>query len=179
MRRASPLALGALLLAAAGCSEPILDDQMAALPDEVPGIPKGPMHRGGQPCTVCHSDEGGRHPIFTIAGTVYQKKDNTVPIEGVDIQITDATGASYTVTSNCAGNFYIEEVEWAPTFPVFVNLSYAPYNTSFGMYSKIGRDSSCAFCHTDPAGPSAPGHLYVTSNPTVANNVPPPLDCGR
>jgi hypothetical protein len=29
------------------------------------------------------------------------------------------------------------------------------------MMSDVGRDGSCAACHTDPAGPMSAGHVYI------------------
>jgi hypothetical protein len=169
----------AFSLLTAGCADPVIDAEIDALPGEVPGIPRGPTHRGGQPCTLCHSSYGGRHPTFSLAGTVYQKLTNEVPIEGALIQVTDATGTTRQFTSNCAGNFYVPDTDWEPTFPLFIDLSDPATDMSIKMISKIGRDSSCASCHADPAGADSPGHVYLTSDASVPNGTAPPLTCGR
>ncbi len=169
----------AALLAVPACADPVTDDRIAALPGEVPGIRPGPTHRGGPPCTLCHSSQGGRHPTFTVAGTVYQKPTNKVPVEGAVIHVTDATGATYDLTSNCAGNFYVADTQWQPIFPLHVDLSDAAAGITTKMKTKIGRDSSCATCHADPAGTDTVGHVYLTSDPTVPDATPPPLNCGR
>jgi hypothetical protein len=170
-------ALGALL--AAGCGDPVLNAQIDALAGETPGVRTGPMHRAGQPCTLCHSDAGGRHPTFAVAGTLYQKIDNDIPIKGAILHLVDAAGSTYDVTSNCAGNFYVEDQKWQPTFPLFVDITY----TSGGDYhikmkTKIGRDTSCASCHTDPPGPTSPGRVFLVTDPEVPDFERPALDCG-
>ena len=138
----------------------------------------GPAHRGGQPCTLCHSTHGGQTPHFSVAGTVYQKPTpSKIPVENVVVHVTDATGAAMDLTSNCAGNFYVADTEWTPVWPLYIDVSANGAHAT--MYSKIGRDSSCASCHTDPAGPDAVGHVYLTSDPTVPDMAAPSLDCGR
>lgn len=174
-----PFLLVPLLLALPACGDPVTDDAIAALPGEVPGIPKGPMHRGGQPCGLCHSSLGGRSPTLTVAGTVYQKQFTLTPVEGAVLHITDATGTSMDLTSNCAGNFYVTDSQWQPVFPLFTELKYAPTGTDIKMTTKVGRDGSCAICHADPVGPDATGHLYLTSNESAQDFPIPPLDCGR
>ena len=175
MRRATFFVMGCLLSAA--CGNPVLDAEIAALPNN--GVHNGPMHRGGQPCLLCHSDSGGRHPAFSVAGTVYQKPTNKIPVEGVIVHVTDATGASQDLTSNCAGNFYVSETAWTPTFPIWVSLSNPADGTSIKMKSKAGRDGACAMCHADPAGETSPGHVYLVKDPTVPDATPPPLSCNN
>ena len=178
MKPSLPLAIG-LLLAVAGCNDPVLDAQIDALPGEVPGIPRGPMHRAGQPCTDCHSSYGGRSPEFSLAGTVFQKPTNKVAVEGAVVHVVDATFATYDLTSNCAGNFYVTTSQWEPTWPLFITLSDPQTSASVLMLGKIGRDTACASCHVDPAGTDSPGHVYLTKDPTVPDATPPPLTCGR
>jgi hypothetical protein len=177
MRTTALLTLGSLLLS--GCADPVNDALIAALPGEVPGIRTGPTHRGGQPCTLCHSSAGGRHPTFTLAGTVYQKPTSKIPVEGALVHVIDATGATRDLTSNCAGNFYVDDSQWQPTFPLFIDVTDPATGTILKMISKIGRDSSCASCHADPIGPDATGHIYLTSDPTVPDATAPALTCGR
>jgi hypothetical protein len=174
MRRTTILALGCLL--SAGCADPVIDAEINALPDD--GVRNGPTHRGGQPCLLCHSDEGGRNPAFSVAGTVYQKLTNKVPMEGVVVHVTDATGSSQDLTSNCAGNFYIDENTWTPTFPLWVSLSNPADGTTIKMISKAGRDGACAMCHADPAGAGSPGHVYLVKDATVPDAQAPVCDNG-
>jgi hypothetical protein len=170
------------LLALTGCTEPVLDAERDALPGEVAGVPKGPTHRPGQPCTLCHSSEGGQTPVFTVAGTLYQKLDGEIPIEGADIAVTDANGSSFTMQSNCVGTFYVDDNTWNPSYPLQVNVTYG--QTTVEMLSYISQAgvqpvSSCAICHSDPASASSPGHLYLDKDPSVPDLPIPAQDCGR
>ena len=160
------------------CSDPVLDAQIAALPDD--GVRNGPTHRGGQPCTLCHSSHGGKTPVFSLAGTVYQKPaPSKIPVENAVVHVTDATGATMDLTSNCAGNFYIADTQWQPTFPLFVDLSLPSTGETIKMITKIGRDTACAQCHADPIGTDTVGHVYLTNDPTVPDMAVPSLTCGR
>lgn len=141
----------ALLLAACGSQR---SDEEAALGPEAPGVPHGPTHRPGQPCLVCHTD-------FSVAGTVYQKPDGATPADEVTVYLRDAAGAEATVVTNCVGNFYIKTNQFDPVFPLQASLirnDRDPRSTS--MASKIGRDGSCAGCHTKPASSNSPGVVY-------------------
>ena len=39
---------------------------------EAPGVRRGPLHRPGQPCLLCHDGALGDPQRFTVAGTVFQ-----------------------------------------------------------------------------------------------------------
>ena len=176
--RPAALLLLLLLLAAPGCPDPVLDAQIDALPGEVPGIRTGPSHRAGQPCTDCHSSYGGRHPIFTVAGTLFQKPTNKVGVEGAVVHVTDVNGDTRDLTTNCVGNFYVADTDWEPAFPILVTIEDPQTGLTATMKSKVGRDTSCASCHVDPAGTDSPGHVYLTKDPTVPDAPVPPLTCG-
>jgi hypothetical protein len=167
--------LGAFVV---GCADPVLDAQIDALPAEVPGIPPGPLHRAGQPCTDCHSPYGQRTPSFSVAGTIFLLPTGRVAVPEVQVHVIDAAGTVRDLVSNCAGNFYVTTSEWEPMFPLFVSLQDTVTGTTVTMLSKIGRNASCAACHADPAGTDSPGHLYLTTGPSAPAGVPP-LGCGR
>ena len=158
-----------MLLATLGCpacsTDPVHDAEVAALGPEAPGIPKGPYHRAGQPCGVCHSSEGPAHTTFTLAGTAFSSPyPSRVGVGGVVVNIEDEGGNICQAITNCVGNFYVEASSsidpCAPAFPVWVGLapSLGAANTQ-AMMGHIGRDSSCASCHSDPPGPTSPGHV--------------------
>jgi len=157
---AGSIAFGALT----ACGDPVHDASVAALGGEAPGVPKGEFHRPGQPCTLCHSDQGGAPP-FSIAGTVYIYADSLMPIEGVQVKVTDSTGRSFTTTSNCAGNFMVRPQEFTPEAPLWLNMQRDAVVRV--MNTAIYREGSCAACHGDPAGPSMVGHVYLIDDPTV------------
>jgi hypothetical protein len=152
MTRLRSLALALTILAAStstSCFDPQHTDEVNAQGGEINGVGPGPTHRPGQYCLACHGSSGPGSPEFSIAGTVYANRGNGVPKEKVSIGLTDATGASRTLTSNEAGNFYISIDQWSPTFPVSVTLSAAGVDPAkqTQMQTLIGRNGSCAFCH--------------------------------
>jgi hypothetical protein len=143
------LFLFALLLVAC---DPVSADEKDALGGEAPGVRRGPEHRPGQPCLVCHTGEPGDPPQFSVAGTVYQTS-------GAVVKLTDSTGKTATKTTNSAGNFYLLPNEFTPVYPMKAEVTYAGITAV--MSSRIGRDGSCATCHFDPAGPKSAGHIYI------------------
>ncbi len=152
MRRARSLAIALLMLASAtstSCFDPQHADEVNALGGEVNGVGTGPTHRPGQPCRACHGGVGPGKPEFSIAGTVYANRDNTVPKPDVNVVLKDTTGDSRTLRTNEVGNFYISIGEWSPTFPVSVTLSFPGVDPAkqTQMQTVIGRNGACAFCH--------------------------------
>lgn len=153
-----------LALCCASCGT---DPTIAAVADrlgpEQRGVPQGPEHRPGQPCVTCHHGSGPGDPEFSLAGTIYLDRDRTLPLEGASVSFSDALERRYTATTNCAGNFYIEADDWRPRFPVWVEVQFE--GEAIAMETAIQRDGSCASCHTDPAGPSSAGHVYLSEEP--------------
>src|ERR1700683_3328645 len=54
--------VGALMV---GCN-PVLDDAIADLGPEKPGVHPGPLHRPGQPCLLCHDGALGDPQAFSV-----------------------------------------------------------------------------------------------------------------
>jgi hypothetical protein len=162
------IALIVVAIAIAACADPVHDAEVAALGPEDPSVPKGPLHRPGQPCLLCHSD-------FSVAGTVFND-DLVTPFDGAVITLTDADENQTTATTNAAGNFYVLESDWKPVFPigsftddagnavVGVSIVGSDPSNPAQMMTHIGRDGSCASCHFG-SGPtsSTPGPVYVTT----------------
>ena len=145
------LALGAALGVA--CSlDPVPDQRAADLGDEAPGVAPGPLHRAGQPCLACHDE-------MSIAGTVYAVRGSGAPLANAQVHFTDNAGSTATALSNAAGNFYLLDSQWRPTFPVRVEVDYGTVKAT--MNSIIGRDGSCATCHLAPSTRISPGPIYV------------------
>jgi hypothetical protein len=170
-----------LLAAAVPCvscdfvtGDPVHQSQVDSLGPEKPGIPRGPYHRAGQPCTVCHSTEGPASSVFVLAGTVFSSKTtsasqpNLVGVQGVGVGIVDDDGAEFLATTNCVGNFYVSPGDFNPAFPVLVNVSKAGAGVAT-MITHIGRAGSCASCHADPPGSSQPGHVYLSTSAPTSN----------
>ena len=107
------LALFLLALAAiAACADPIRDASIDALGPEDPGVAVGPLHRAGQPCLTCH-DGKGEARAMTIAGTVYRTENESVPVNGVDVIVTDSAHHTFITKTNCAGNFFAYREDFA------------------------------------------------------------------
>jgi hypothetical protein len=151
-----------LLLAAC---DPVHGDARDALGGETPGVRTGPTHRPGQPCLICHDGSLGNPSAFTVAGTVFTTPTERVGLEGVQVTMTDARNSTFIAETNSAGNFYITDREWTPTYPMTVVITND--GTRVEMKTHVGRDGSCGGCHVDPASASSPGHIYLT-DPTDA-----------
>jgi hypothetical protein len=141
------------------CVDETHELQVQALGGEAPGVPRGPLHRPGQPCLVCHGAGGPASHEFVMAGTVYATQGASAPSQGARVSIEDVNGAYFDATTNEAGNFYISVGDWAPTLPAQVVVSQG--QDSQQMVTHIGRDGSCASCHTPRIGPTSPGPVYV------------------
>jgi hypothetical protein len=166
-RPALALALAlAPALAVAGATlaacDPVHSDDIAALGGETPGVPKGPLHRAGQPCTLCHDGAIGDPPGFSIAGTVFATP-STGGASGIVVKMTDATGFTYaTQPTNAAGNFYVTPRDWTPAYPITQTILVASSGTvPATMYSQISRSGSCAWCHTLTPGDTSVGPIVL------------------
>jgi hypothetical protein len=154
---------------AAGCDDPVLDDAVTALGPENPNVAVGPLHRAGQPCVTCHQDGGPAALAFVFGGTVYQEEETKTAMSGALVKLTDAKGAHKVAETNCAGNFYVEGVDFTPTFPVHVEIDFGA--TTAAMISHLGIDGSCADCHTGKDSAKSVDHVYLFPGPS---NLPPP-----
>lgn len=167
MRRAARATVLGAVLIATGC-DPVVSNEINALGGEAPGVRRGPLHRPGQPCLLCHDGALGDPPAFSVAGTVFNDPVDLGGADGVIVSLTDNNGIPYMATTNTAGNFYVTPDQWSPAFPLKVIIIGA--NTERIMQSEIGRDGACASCHVNPAGPSSPGVVCLT---TVDGGTPP------
>jgi hypothetical protein len=153
--------LASFVLFAVSCSlDPTHDEAKSDLGDETAGIPVGPLHRPGQPCLICH--DGSTAPQWSVAGTITGVLGNNAPLEGATVALTDANLSTFSVTSNAAGNFYIEPSRWVPTYPVKVAVTFGSITST--MTTIIGRDGSCAGCHANPASRISAGAVYVAGS---------------
>jgi len=141
--------------------DPVHDDAQAALGGEAPGVQKGPTHRPGQPCITCHDGSLGSPEHFSVAGTVFLNADDKTPAENATVNLLSADGTSWPATTNSVGNFYVTPKQFTPVYPMTVSVDYTGRPTT-KMKSHVGRDGSCADCHTDPAGPTSAGHVFVS-----------------
>jgi hypothetical protein len=165
--------MASLVLAASSCADPVVDEPIEALGPEAAKVPPGPLHRPGQPCVLCHSEEGNAEPTFTLGGTVYLDAMSNTPVGNVDVEILDVKGNFFTTTTNCAGNFYVRPDEFTPAFPIWLGLRAGMVYRSMDTASY--REGSCATCHYEPRGASSAGHVYLVDDPTT--EMPPPSGC--
>ncbi|HEY5145706.1 MAG TPA: hypothetical protein VII82_03025 [Polyangiaceae bacterium] len=156
-----PIGVGALG-ALAGCVDTTHDIEVQALGGEAAGVAPGPDHRPGQPCLVCHGGEGPASSHFSVAGTVYAVEKESAPAVGAQVQVEDITGVAFPSPTNGAGNFYISAQDWQPTYPIQMQVSLGPANKQ--MLTHVGREGSCATCHTSSPGPASPGPIYVAAD---------------
>ncbi len=176
-----------LLLALASCSDPVTSGQINALPGENPNVPVGEYHRAGQPCVLCHDPSGpASSSVFAVAGTVFAQPQNAIGVDQAEVALTDAKGSSFTVLTNCVGNFFVPRPgyggsapTWDPEFPIFVRVSKDGLART--MQGQIGRERSCANCHNDPLPTSSQifssvghVHLYLAADtpPSYNQNCP-------
>ena len=157
LRFAPALTLATLALVA--CTDATHDDPVQTLGAEADGVPPGPLHRVGQPCLICHGGIGPASQAFSAAGSVVLVRLQSQPAVGAQVQIEDVNGSFYTVTTNAAGNFFVPASAWQPTYPTQVQVTLG--SLSQQMNTHVGRDGSCAGCHTSPQGPTSPGSVYL------------------
>ena len=146
--------------AAASCSDPVHESEVAALGGET-DIPQGEYHRAGQPCGVCHGQEGPARLQFSLAGTVFLGPDCRVGAGGAHVLIIDSEGHQPPgeVVTNCVGNFEIAQDVWAPEFPILAWVQDGDITKK--MMSHVSRETACNQCHKDPNSDDAPGHIYM------------------
>jgi hypothetical protein len=156
--------LSLLIAVHAGCGDPVRDSVIDALGPEIGGVPKGPLHRPGQPCVACH-DEAGEASPFSFAGTVYVDASSLTPIDDVTVTLVDRLGREFSTTTNCAGSFFVRPDEYPMDGPIWVGLRRDDVLRE--MVTPIYREGSCTGCHGDPAGPASAGHVYLIDDPVV------------
>lgn len=159
------IALFALVLVAC---DPVHDDAVSALGGETPGVRRGPLHRPGQPCILCHDGALGDPQRFAVAGTVFQTPGGKVPAVNATVTLTDANGTTIQVVTNAAGNFYVTPTQYDPVVPMQVAVAESGGTTAkmqtvvAGNLAEEPNNGSCASCHFDPAGATSPGHVCIT-----------------
>jgi cytochrome c553 len=155
--------------ALASCAtDPVHQAEVDALGGEVQGVPQGEYHRAGQPCTVCHGPEGPASTQFTMAGTIFHGPVKTtapftaIGVDNAQVTMVDSLNSSFTAFTDCVGNFYVTSAQWNPAFPVLVEVTAGGVTQK--MQGHIGRETSCANCHSDPPYYDSPGHIYLAQS---------------
>lgn len=157
------LAVAASAAAFALSCDPVHDNAVDALGGEAPGVPKGPTHRPGQPCVTCHDGSLGSPEHFTVAGTIFLNQEDKTPASGATVNLLSADGTPFSASTNSVGNFFVTPQQFTPVYPMKVTVDYNGRPPA-KMTSHVGRDGSCADCHTDPAGPTSAGHIFVPAD---------------
>jgi len=175
------VALVALVVWLPSCgSDPVKSHLIESLGGETPGIPKGPLHRAGQPCVACHQESGPADTVFSLAGTVYVDATTMPPpkpLPDARIHFIDASGKTYDTGANCAGNFFVMDADYHPNWPVWTSVIFGTAGgqpVEVPMESPIYREGSCAMCHQDDDLTEHVLHVYFAPSPLP---VPPPNDC--
>lgn len=122
------------------------------------GKSESPEMNPGQACISCHTTERG--PALVIAGTVFStlsQADDCNGLAGVKVQITDANQKVTTLTSNAAGNFYLETKTGTIATPYTAKI----ITSSGGERPMVSPQSSgdCNTCHTEKGSGGAPGRI--------------------
>ena len=121
---------------------------------------------------------------MSIGGTIFADQLNLLPVEGVEVVLTDTRGITISVKTNCVGNFFIPAGAWDdkypdPQFPLAAEVRCPTYDETGqpvldeagapvvrvkSMGSRISRDGSCATCHTaGNHGLDSTGRLYCNA----------------
>ena len=179
------LIFGALLFVSCRL-DPVPQAQIDELPPEDPAGPSE-LHRPGQRCALCHSEYEGAEPLLAMGGTIFEQDPETFvlnPVEGVFVTLYDAAGASQKACTNAAGNFFVKMEDWPDAkFPLTVQVG------NRFMRSLLGRDRSCATCHTlatksrvenDPSVDSSTGAGRDSAGAVLVERdaIPPEEQCG-
>ncbi len=165
----SRLAIGALLLAIAGCGDPVHDRAVDALGPEKPGVPPGPDHRPGQPCLTCHGGQGPSSFVMSFGGTVYTSLSEDTPAGGAMVHVLDDRMRTFDTPTNCVGNFWIPARQFQPVFPAQVAIQWG--SATAVMRTEMRLDGSCNSCHVQPESASSPGHVWMLADGVTAPEV--------
>lgn len=157
--------LGAWLGASCG-RDPLHDRDVEALGPEDPSVEPGPLHRRGQPCSVCHGGDGPAKSTFVLSGTVYAIAGADDALPGATVRYIDWVGAQGSIVTNCAGNFFLRADEAAPRWPIWLRLQQGEMVAD--MQSAVFREGSCNACHTAVASPRTTGRVYLSEQPFAA-----------
>jgi hypothetical protein len=143
------------------CADPVHDMAVAALGPEDPNVPPGPLHRPGQPCVLCHDGTGPARFVLSVGGTVYEQQAADTPVMGATVVLFDSKNRQFAAETNCVGNFFVQPGEYAPDYPMYPQVHYQGLVAS--MRTHVGRDGSCATCHTGHPSPSSVDHVYLSA----------------
>jgi hypothetical protein len=138
------LFLASLLAPAAACTE---------------AAGMGALRNPGQECIECHRTGGKAFDhLHTAGGTVYASPGDPpdAGVAGVEVVLRDASGKVVRVTSNAAGNFWIDD---PIDFPVSAAVKRAGAASGHASLSPTCTSGRCNGCHTLPPTGGARGRI--------------------
>jgi hypothetical protein len=150
----------ACALVGISCGDPVRSSDVAALGGEAPNVSPGAFHRPGQPCLTCHGGDGPSSKQWSVAGTVFKTLGGTTGAQDVTVELTDAAGKVFKLTSNGVGNFYVPIAQFAPKYPLKAKVYTAA--TGQEMITQINGSGSCATCHKGAGGPGSVPAIYLS-----------------
>ena len=118
------------------------------------------MHPGGD-CIGCHAGGEEEGPLLSVGGTVMAERHDATDCYGVDgvvVQITDATGTVRELTTNASGNFFLRAEDGVVVPPYEVTL-FANGRSRSMLGARV--ETNCMACHTRDGAHRAPGRILV------------------
>ncbi len=147
--------------------------------------PESEFHRPGEPCALCHSKEGPADNTFVLGGTVFWGPDDyRRRVDQAYVRIKDANKVTKCFVTNCNGNFFVRPEQFSRlTFPLLISVERAKkpgVDESTmrirRMTSHVGREASCATCHTLGLRDFAsPGQIRMYDTEQEVNTINPPI----
>ena len=128
------------------------------------GDAESPLMRPGHDCDGCHRREG-EGPRFAAAGTVYAEPDepnDCLGVEGVDVEITDASGMVWLLETNEAGNFWLSASAGPIEAPYTVRVLDGDLERVKATEQTV---TQCPTCHTQTGDNGAPGRVLAPTTP--------------
>ncbi len=119
------------------------------------GLGGSPTMRPGRDCLTCH--DGNRARTWTVAGTAFPTptSDTRSGVLDAHVQVRDASGWSFQLQTNVAGNFYTAETV---AFPLQVCVEKGGALACMSAPVEYG---GCNSCHEQPPAGGAPGRIAV------------------
>jgi hypothetical protein len=114
----------------------------------------------GMACINCHTTAGGPEaPLFSLAGTVYATGHEPDQCNGTSstptVQVTDAQGATITLTPNTVGNFFYSGTV---ALPYTAKVLYMGKERAMATPQTSG---DCNSCHQQTGQSGAPGRIVL------------------
>ena len=152
------------------------------------------FHRPGEPCALCHNNDGPADTTYVLAGTVFWGPDRyDRRVDQAYVRIGGPDNTTRCFVTNCNGNFWVKAEDYTNLkFPLLVSVERVqlPGGSNFAtdeksivvrrMSGHIGREASCATCHIlgiRDFGSPGQIHMFDTETAVDAAKVPIPTEC--